>query len=448
MVDQAAALPNASEPQDAATWSTPWPGLTRALEKAPPVLFALYGGLMAFGAYFAMYAFRKPFTAAGFHDVGGWPFALDFKIALVMSQVIGYALAKVVGIKVISEMKPAHRPFAMLGLVGFAELALLGLPLLPAPLKPAMLFLNGLPLGMIWGLVFGFLEGRRISEVLGAILCSSFIVSSGVVKSVGKWLILQNYVDDLWMPAVTGLIFLPMFFVCTLGLACLPPPSKADEAARVKRAPMDGKARWALFSSLAPGLMALIVTYILLSIFRDFRDNFAAEIWTELGFGKVAEIFTLSEIPVTVMALLVMALLIVVKDNQRALMMNFLLVSVGLALLGLSTLAFQGGYLDPLIWMILSGSGLYMAYSPFNGILFDRLISATGKIGTAGFLIYVADANGYVGSVILLLFKNFGQVSLPWVSFLELAAYGTSVLGLVFMLLGSLYFKALAKSRP
>ena len=31
-------------------------------------VFALYGGLMAFGAYFAMYAFRKPFTVASFAD--------------------------------------------------------------------------------------------------------------------------------------------------------------------------------------------------------------------------------------------------------------------------------------------------------------------------------------------------------------------------------------------
>ncbi len=38
----------------------------RWLARAPAPGFALYGGLMAFGAYFAMYAFRKPFAAASF----------------------------------------------------------------------------------------------------------------------------------------------------------------------------------------------------------------------------------------------------------------------------------------------------------------------------------------------------------------------------------------------
>jgi hypothetical protein len=38
-------------------------------------------------------------------------------------------------------------------------------------------------------------------------------------------------------------------------------------------------------------------------------------------------------------------------------------------------------------------------------------VAATGRAGTAGFLIYVADANGYAGSVALLLIKNFAALS-------------------------------------
>ena len=50
------------------------------------------------------------------------------------------------------------------------------------------MFINGLPLGMVFGLVMAYLEGRRQTEMLAAVLCASFIVSSGFVKSVGKWL--------------------------------------------------------------------------------------------------------------------------------------------------------------------------------------------------------------------------------------------------------------------
>ena len=100
------------------------------------------------------------------------------------------------------------------------------------------------------------------------------------------------------------------------------------------------------------------------------------------------------------------------------------------ALLGVSTLLHQAGLLGPVGWMAASGAGLYMAYTPFNGMLFDRMIAATGTVGTAGFLIYVADASGYVGSVALLLVKAFARLQLDWIGFLTMLAYVASLAGL------------------
>ena len=59
------------------------------LAKADPIVFTLVAGLAGFSAYFSMYAFRKPFTAATFEAVPGWHFALDYKIALVIAQAAG-----------------------------------------------------------------------------------------------------------------------------------------------------------------------------------------------------------------------------------------------------------------------------------------------------------------------------------------------------------------------
>ena len=42
-----------------------------------------------------MFAYRKPFAAASYAHVAGWPFAIDFKIALVIAQIAGYAAAKI-----------------------------------------------------------------------------------------------------------------------------------------------------------------------------------------------------------------------------------------------------------------------------------------------------------------------------------------------------------------
>jgi hypothetical protein len=421
--------------------------LQRALARSHPAVFTAVAGLAGFSAYFAMYAFRKPFTAATFEAVPGWHFALDYKIALVLAQVAGYALSKLIGVKVISEIAPVRRGAAILGLIGVAWLALVAFALIPAPWNVACLFVNGLPLGMIWGLVFGYMEGRRVSEVLGSMLCASFILSSGVVKSVGAWLMHSAHVDRLWMPAAAGALFFPLLFVSVWVLGQLPPPNAQDEADRVRRAPMTRQERTDFLKAYAPGLVLLVLSYILLTAFRDFRDNFAAEIWTGLGYGGEAGIFSASEFPVAIIALGAMAAVIVVRDNLRALMVIHALVGAGFLLLGVATLAYQARIISPVAWMILAGAGLYTAYTPFNAVLFDRLVAFSGRVATAGFLIYVADASGYLGSVALLLWRNFGEVSLNWVQFFILSAYATSLVGVVTTALAAIYFWRRAAAR-
>lgn len=403
--------------------------VTRFLASAPPWLFALYGGLASFAVYFAMFGYRKPFTAAAYAHPEGWPFDFDFKIALVIAQVAGYATAKFIGVKVISEMRPGRRAVTILALIFGAEVSLLLFGALPTVAGPLALYLNGLCLGMIWGLVFGFLEGRRLTEVLGAMLCASFILSSGVAKSVGKTLLLSQ-VDEKWMPFVSGLLFAPLMLVAVLALAQLPPPTAADEAERVKRAPMNARDRAALFAAHAPALILLIAVYMILTALRDFRDNFSAEIWAELGFKNAASIFTLSELPVAAIVLVGLAALMGVRDNRRAVAFNLGFVALGFVLLGASTLAYQLHLLGPVWWMVLAGAGLYMGYTPFNAMLFDRMIAATGKIGTAGFLIYVADSFGYIGSISLLLVKSFAKLDIAWGQFLANGAYLACGLGL------------------
>jgi hypothetical protein len=419
--------------------------LRRLLEKSNPVFFTAFAGLAGFAAYFSMYAFRKPFSAATFNGVHGWTFALDYKIALVIAQVAGYALSKFIGIKVISELSPATRAPAIIVLILAALLALVLFAVIPPPWNVAAMFLNGLPLGMIWGLVFGFMEGRRTSEVLGALVCASFIVSSGAVKTVGKFVMDQWQVSPFWMPAVAGALFLPLLFVSVYALSVLPPPNALDEAARVRRAPMNAAARVSLLAEYGVGIGLLVTAYVLATALRDFRDNFAAELWSGLGYGNGAAIFTASELPVAVIALAALALIMTVRDNARALMVIHAVVIVGLALLGGSTLAFQAGWLGPISWMILSGAGLYMAYTPFNAMLFDRMIAVSGRIGTAGFLIYLADASGYLGSCALLIWRNFGLMQMNWMQVFTASAYGTSVLGMALVGLSALFFARKAR---
>ena len=409
------------------------------LQMAHPAIFALAAGLAAFAAYFSMYAFRKPFSAAQYANIAGWSFEIDYKVVLVIAQVAGYALSKVIGIKVIAETGRNGRAVMILGLIGASWLALLLFAVIPAPWNIAALFLNGLPLGLIWGLVFSYVEGRRTSEVLGAILCASFILSSGVVKSVGKAL-LQSGVSEFWMPAAAGAVFLPVLLVSVWALTLLPPPDAADEAERVRRAPMGSSDRAAFLRAYGPGIVLLTLAYVLFTAFRDFRDNFSAELWAAMGYGDVASVFSASEVPVAVIALGALAAIILVRDNVRALLVIHGIVIAGAVLLGGSTLAFQMGMISPVAWMILNGAGLYMAYTPFNAMLFDRMIAATRWVGNAGFLIYVADASGYVGSVVLLLIKSFATPQLDWLAFFIWCAYAGSVISLVLTSASAFYF--------
>jgi Family of unknown function (DUF5690) len=414
--------------------------LRRKLERSNSLVFTTVAGLAGFSAYFSMYAFRKPFSAATYTVVPGWTFALDYKIALVIAQVVGYALSKFIGIKVISELDPAKRASAIVVLILLSWVALLLFAITPAPWNVAFMFLNGLPLGMIWGLVFGFMEGRRTSEVLGAVVCASFILSSGAVKSVGKLLMEHWHVSPYWMPAVAGCLFLPLLFVSVLALSALPPPSALDEAARVRRAPMGAAARMSFLAAYGIGIGLLVAAYVMATALRDFRDNFAAELWTGLGYGRAATVFTASEVPVAILALVALGLIIVVRDNARALLVIHAVIIGGLALLGASTLAFQAGWIGPMAFMVLTGAGIYIAYTPFNAMLFDRMIAFSGRVGTAGFLIYVADAAGYFGSCALLLWRNFGLVQLNWMQVFTASAYGTSIIGIVLVSLSAAFF--------
>ncbi len=422
--------------------------LQTLLSRAHPAVFTAVAGLAGFCAYFSMYAFRKPFTAVTFDAVPGWSFALDYKIALVMAQVVGYALSKVVGIKVVSELPAGRRGAAILGLIGASWLALVGFALIPAPWNVAMLFLNGLPLGMIWGLVFGYMEGRRVTEALGAILCASFIVSSGVVKSIGSWLAGPGHVDPLWMPAAAGALFFPLLLASVWWLGQLPAPSAADEASRVRRAPMNAASRAAFLARYGPGVGMLVIGYVLLTALRDFRDNFAAEIWTDLGYAHASAVFSQSELPVAAVSLLALGGLMAVRDNQRALAWVHGLIVAGFLTLGASALAFQLHLISPLTFMILCGAGLYAAYTPFNAVLFERLIAISGQAATAGFLIYIADASGYLGSVALLLWRNFGATDLDWLRFFLASAYATSAVGAVLTTGAALYFRAARPAGP
>ncbi|MGE8222138.1 MAG: DUF5690 family protein [Stenotrophomonas sp.] len=418
----------------------------RARLQGHRLALTVFAGSAALSTYACMYAFRKPFAAASFDDQH--LFGADYKVWLVVAQVLGYMCSKFIGVRVIGELRAERRASLLLGLIGISWLALLGFALVPAPWNIPFLFLNGLPLGMVWGLVFSYLEGRRTTEAMGAILASSFIMASGVVKSVGKWLLLQG-VSEFWMPFLCGLLFLPLLLVSVRMLERIPAPDAADLRERSPRLPMDRAQRRAFVRRFLPGLALMILCYVCLTVVRDFRDSFEAELFRELGYGGSAGVFAAIETPVAFAVLALTAGLTWFRNNLNGLMALHALMFIGLATAGLSTLAFREGMLHPLAWLVLVGFGLYLAYVPFNCVFFERLIATFKVAGNVGFVMYLADAFGYLGSVLVLLGHEFSGLQLSWVRFFSSAVIHLSLLGGACLLLSLLYFhhKALRLAR-
>ena len=411
--------------------------ITRKLEQTSQVLFIIYAAVSAFCLYTCIFALRKAFGVATY---GGMTFAgLGFKSWMVILQVVGYMLSKFIGIKVVSELAAGSRARGILIMVTVATLSWLLFAITPTPWNLGWLFFNGLPLGMVWGMVFGYMEGRRATEVLGAALSVSFIFSSGFAKTIGGML-MEAGITEMWMPFVTSAVFFPPLLLFLFLLDKIPPPNAEDVAMRTLRAPMTGPERMRYVREFLPGLVFLVLAYMLLTAFRDFRDNFSAEIWIALGYGGKPGIFTYTESIISVVVLVVIGSLMAIRSNYRAMIINHGIVIAGMVLVGVSTLLFRSGLLEATPWMILVGMGLYFGYIQFNSIFFDRLIAAFRYVSTVGFLIYLADAFGYLRSVSVILYREIGGSSVSWLDFFVASSYVLSVAGAILMTGSLLWF--------
>ncbi len=405
----------------------------------------LLSATAAFCAYFCMYAFRKPFTAATFEGLE--MFGLGLKTVLVLSQLLGYTVSKFIGIKVVSEMRAEYRAIAIIGLIAVAEIALIGFAFLPLYLKVVMIFLNGLPLGMIFGLVLSYLEGRKQTEALSAALCASFIVSSGVVKSVGSWLMQDFAVSEYSMPMVAGgLFFLPLLVAVWI-LQMTPPPDLEDRQLRSERKAMTRDDRRLFLYTFWPGITLLIFVYITLTIARTIRDDFAVEIWRDMGVTKTPSVFATSETWVGVIATTCLALTMLVKDNLTAMRVTIGMMCMAFVLVAVSAWTKRLGVVSPYGFMVICGIGLYIPYVAFHTSVFERLIAAARMPSNLGFLMYMADSIGYLGYAVVIVAKTWMKKDvelLPYFQWILLIAALSSILCLIAALL---YFQRALTTR-
>ena len=173
-------------------------------KKISNLLFIIWAGGAALFSYALVYALRKPFTAATFDGLEFM--GMDYKTTTSIIQIAGYMLSKLLGIKFISELKREYRLGFIIASVAIAEISLILFAVCPVPYNIFALFFNGLSLGCMWGVIFSFLEGRKLSGILASIMGLSIAFSSGLAKSVGLFLIKDMGIDSFWMPATIGAV--------------------------------------------------------------------------------------------------------------------------------------------------------------------------------------------------------------------------------------------------
>jgi MFS family permease len=409
--------------------------LSRGRSKLATTLFA---SLVCFLTYCTVYGFRKGFTICTFEGISYA--GIGYKVWLVISQVLGYACSKFYGIRFISELKKLGRGRIILSLTAISWLALFLFAVVPAPWNIFFMFINGFPLGMIWGIVFSYVEGRTTTDFIGAALSVSFIFSSGFVKSVAESIRLHFNITEWWVPFYTGLAFAIPLIISVYFLEKIPPPSEEDLLARSRRIPMSKEDRQKFVRLFLPGLVAAIGVYVFSTMFRDLRDNFIADMWMENGYGNQPSLFTKTETPVSLILLIIMGSMILVKNNLKAFRYTHYIIIIGFLITGITSVLFIRHQISAFWWLTLVGLGLYTTYIPFNCIFFERLFATFKYPGTVGFLIYVADSFGYLASVGVLFMKEFLKIKIKWSSFYSQGVVLFSVLGVAGALLSLIYF--------
>lgn len=411
-------------------------GLMRErLQRSPVFIFVVYVSIASFVVYSSMYGFRKPFTAASYE--GYKLFGISYKVVLVIAQVVGYMLSKVYGIRFIATMKPSRRAITIILMILMAWVSLLLFAIVPFPYNFIFMFLNGLPLGLVWGLVFGFLEGRKMTELLGAVLSTSFIFASGLAKTVGKYIMLQLHISEWWMPFAAGAFFIIPLLLSVWMLQQTPEPSAADKASRTLRKPMNTEERKVFVKNFGRILVPVVAAYTLLTILRDFCEDFANELWTETGYEHNAGIFSQTSTFISLLVLAIVGCFFMIRNNYRAFQLTYAVILLGFFLAAAATFLFQLHLISALIWFVAATSGLYLGYIPYNCLYFERMLATFKVQGNVGFVIYIADAFGYLGTVTVLLLKEFVTIKYSWVNFFSLLFYVFAGFGILLIISGA-----------
>jgi hypothetical protein len=376
---------------------------------------------LAFLAYASVYGFRKPWTVGSFADGGG----RDWKSIFAVAQTLGYCAGKLLGLAVLVRVQRSSQTTLLLCISGWSVacwmlFALLsGWPLLQA----CVVALSSCPLAFVWSLMYRWVEGRRGAPTVNAFLAIALVISGGLARKLGQ-MVLESGVPEVWVPAVSGLLVLPVFSYSVWHLSRVPPPTAEEVALYGKRSDSGDKdsgrastSPYGMLSSYPLGMVLLSVPSAAMTALRDLRSVFQADLWRDEGDDLASGwVFLQSELLglAAVVALLVAIQWAETKrrtsPSSTVALMHAVMGFSGVLCVVASVLLSRGA-ISMHYWFSVLGVCSYLVYVPLAGIYFDWLVAMLRMPGSATIAVQAIEAAGYLGSVAVLLLRHNGSLS-------------------------------------
>jgi hypothetical protein len=134
------------------------------------------------------------------------------------------------------------------------------------------------------------------------------------------------------------------------------------------------------------------------------------------------------------------SVMILVKDNKKAFYLGLFICLLGFILSLIAVIGLQVNFLNGFWFMVLVGLGLYLPYVVVHTTIFERLLAMTREKGNCGYLMYLADAIGYLGYVAVIISNSFVSKQISVLNLFVIMVASISVISCVLVVFAWIYF--------
>ena len=335
---------------------------------------------------------------------------LSYKTCLALAQTSGYAIGKVPSLLYSPKLPQSQLHRALVAILISAGLLVVLSCLTPPAASVVLITLACVCLAPTWSVLQRFLEGRRDTEAIVAVVSFSYIGGSGLCKGVAVDLTKVHGFTDGEAVAACALVGMGVGVAAAMGVAAQPPPSAADVAKRGRRHAMVSyrdELGQLVRGGFGPGILLIVAAYTLLGSLRAYRDYFQLELFAAVDLRQSSSLFATSESSISLFVLASSAGFGRFEDNTRALRWILRVAAPSALGIALLTHLHESGVLGGLSWMVGVGACTFLGYVPLGTMVHDRLLGAARYDSTSALLNLLMDASVLLGTVSILIYKDF-----------------------------------------